>query len=98
MKLKTKDKLIEFSDWKLVDNKYWFREDLSPLDSDWARQFGHNNAVGFLLYQDKAGPIRFFGDDIKFLIDKWFNNDTILPSDIKQAKQTIDNFITIISL
>jgi len=84
---------IEFGDWKLINNIYWLREDLSPLKSDWACKFGHNNAIGFLLYQGKAGPIRIFGDDIKFLIDEWLSINTTLSSDIEKAKQTIDNFL-----
>lgn len=95
MKLKTKDKIIEFSEWRLIDNKYWFREDLSPLDSDWARQFGHNNAIGFLVSKGTVYHTipRFFGSDVNFLIEEWGKFNTPVPYNIEEAKTTIDNFI-----
>lgn len=99
MKLKTNNTLIEFSDWRFIDNKYWFRQDVSPPRSDWARQFGHNNAIGFLASNNVPYHRipRFFGSEVNFLIEEWYNFNTILSYSIEEAKQTIDNFIQIIS-
>lgn len=99
VKLKTNNKIIEFGEWKFVDNKYWLLEDVSLPESDWARQFGHNNAVGFLTHKGENHYTipRFFGADVKFLIEEWNTFNTPLPSNIDAAKKTIDNFLQLIN-
>lgn len=94
MKLKTPSGDIQLGDWVKIRNIYWLRQDLSELRSDWAREFGYNNAVGFLT--ENSAP-RFFGEEVNFLIEEWWATNTLPPSDIEKAKEAMDNFFRSIS-
>lgn len=100
MKLKTPTTTLQLGEWTNIKGHYWFRQDLSEFNSDWAEQFGHNNAVGFLVSKIKDQRYclpRFFGSDVNFLIEEWDSFTQRLPSDIEKAKETMDKFLELIN-
>ena len=77
---------LELQPWEET-KAFWLRpyKNLTDPSKEWPY-----NGVGFT----KSGSPRFFGEEVKSLIEAWYTFNTSMAFDIEQNKITMDNFFS----